>query len=76
MDVRVFNPYAPSNRISSIDKCYRKHEMVEKRAYTQQVREIEHSSFTSLVLSASGGFAREATYFYKRLASFLADKWD
>ena len=33
-------------------------------------------SFTPLVLSASGGFAREATHFYKRLASHLADKWD
>ena len=29
-----------------------------------------------LVLSASGGFAKEATNFYKRLASLLADKWD
>ena len=34
------------------------------------------SSFTPLVLSASGGFAREATHFYKRLASRLVDKWN
>ena len=76
VDVRVFNPYAPSNRNTTIDKCYRKHEMEKKRAYAQRVREIEHSSFTPLVLSASGGFASEATNFYKRLASRLADKWD
>ena len=56
------------------EKTYRKHEMEKKRAYAQRVREIEH--FTLLVLSASGGFAREATHFYKRLASRLADKWD
>ena len=76
VDVRVFNPYAPSNRNTTIEKTYRKHKMEKKRAYTQRVREIEHSSFTPLVLSASGGFAREATHFYKRLASRLADKWD
>ena len=76
VDVRVFNPNAPSNRNTTIEKCYRKHEMEKKRAYAQRVREIEHSSFTPIVLSASGGFAREATNFYKRLASRLADKWD
>ena len=76
LDVRVFNPYAPSNRNTTIEKCFRKHEMEKKRAYSQRVREIEHASFTPLVLSASGGFAKEATNFYKRLASLLADKWD
>ena len=75
LDVRVFNPYAPSNRQTTIDKCFRKHEMEKKRAY-KCVREIEHASFTLLVLSASGGLAKEATNFYKRLASKLAVKWD
>ena len=42
----------------------------------QRVWEIEHGSFTPLVLSASGGFAREATNFYKTLASKLSIKWD
>ena len=75
LDVRVFNPYAPSNRQTTIDKCFWKHEMEKKRAY-ERVREIEHASFTHLVLSASGGLAKEATNFYKRLASKLAEKWD
>lgn len=72
-DVRVFNPHAPSNRTS---RCYRKHELEKKRQYEQRVREIEHASFTPLVLSATGGMASEATIFYKRLASCLATKWD
>ena len=76
VDIRVFNPYAPSNKNTTIEKCFRKHEMEKKRAYAQRVREIEHSSFTPLVMSASGGLAKEATNFYKRLASLLADKWD
>ena len=76
LDVRVFNTYAPSNRQTTIDKCFRKHEMEKKRAYEQRVREIEHASFTPLVFSANGGLAKEATHLYKHLASKLAEKWD
>ena len=75
-DVRVFNPHAPSNRQTRLPACYRKHENVKKRAYEQLIREVEHASFTPLVLSATGGMANEATTFYKRLASRLATKWD
>ncbi len=35
---------------------------------------IEQASFSPLVLSATGGLAREATTFYKRLASMLSSK--
>ena len=75
-DVRVFNPHAPSNQQSSLSSCYRRQESLKKRAYEQRVREVEHASFTPLVLSATGGLANEATVFYKRLASCLAMKWD
>ena len=76
LDVRVFNPHAPSNRQPSIASCYRRHEQTKKRAYEQRCREVEHASFTPLVMSATGGLAKEATMFYKRLASMLASKWD
>ena len=76
VDVRVFNPHAPSNRNTSIQKCFRKHEMEKKRAYEQRILEVEHATFTPLVFSASGGFGKEATPFYKRLASLLTDHWD
>ena len=75
-DVRVFNPHAPSNKSLSLPACYRKHEREKKRMYEQRIREVEHSSFTPLVLSATGGMGREATCFYKRLASMLAHKWE
>ena len=75
-DVRVFNPHAPSNRHTQLSSCYRKHEQVKKRAYEQRIREVEHASFTPLVISATGGLASEASTFYKRLASMLASKWD
>ena len=75
-DVRVFNPHAPSNRHTQLSSCYRKHEQMKKRAYEQRIREVEHASFTPLVISATGGLANEASTFYKRLASLLASKWD
>ena len=65
LDVRIFNPHAPSNRGSSTTSCYRKHENEKKRAYEQRLLEIEHSTFTPLVFSATGGMARQSTTFYK-----------
>ena len=75
-DVRVFNPHAPSNRHTQLSSCYRKHEQMKKSAYEERIREVEHASFTPLVISATGGLANEASTFYKRLASLLASKWD
>ena len=63
-DVRVFNPLAPSNRNQAPVAVYRKHELEKKRAYQQRIQEVEHSSFTPLVLSATGGMGNEATIFY------------
>ena len=72
-DVWVFNPHASSNNHPC---CYRRHKLEKKCHYEQRVREVEHASFTPLVLSATGGMANEATVFYRRLASCLATKWD
>ena len=76
IDVKVFNPHAPSNRTTNSKAIYRKHELCKKRSYDARIREVEHSSFTPLIFSATGGMAAEATIFYKRLASLLSDKWD
>jgi len=47
----------------------------KRRAYGQRVREVEHASFTPIVLAATGGLAHEASIFYKRLATLLSAKW-
>ena len=75
-DVRVFNPYAPMNQHGRLSTCYRKHELIKKRAYEQRIHDIEHASFTPLVMSSTGGLGSAATITYKRLASSLASKWD
>ena len=40
IDVRIFNPHAPSNRNSDLATCYWKHLRSKKRAYEQRVREV------------------------------------
>ena len=71
-DIRVFNPFAPSNQRSSLQACYRNHENVKKRAYHQRVREVEHGTFSPLVFSCTGGMGRVD----KRLAALVAAKRD
>ena len=69
----AFHPNAPSNA-GSISSAFKKHEDVEKRAYGQHIRQIEHGVFTPLVFLSTGGIGREATIFYKRIADLLGDK--
>ena len=52
------------------------YEQIKKRVYEQRIREVEHATFSPLVISVRGGLAREPNTFYKRLASMLASKWD
>ena len=75
VDVRVFNPYAASNKCSSLSATYKKHENIKRRAYGQRIRDVKHASFKPVVMSATGGLAYEATIFYKCLASLLSTKW-
>ena len=73
-DVQVFNPHAPSNCQSNVLACYRKHEKEKKRAYEQRICEIEHSSFTPLVMASTGSLGATASLTYKCLATLLAVK--
>lgn len=75
-DVRVFNPHAPSNRQQTLTSTYRTHERAKVRAYEQRIREVEHGSFTPLVMSLTGGAGPAATICFKRMASLLSEKWD
>ena len=76
LDVRVFNPSAQSNQHGSLASVYRRHEQEKKRQYEQRVQDVEHATFTPLVMSTSGGMGKAATTFYKRLASMLSEKRD
>ena len=73
-DVRIFNSLATSNCTSSSDACYRRHEHEKRRAYEQRILEVEHGTFTPLVLSTSGGWGPSATMAFKRLAGLISEK--
>ena len=49
---------------------------MKKRAYEQRVLEVEHASFTPLVMSLTGGLSKAANSTYKRLSSLLTAKWN
>jgi len=70
-DVRIFNPFAPSNRSNP----YRQHEAAKRRQYEERVKEIKHGSFSPLIFSASGGMSASTGVFYKRLAFLFSTKW-
>ena len=74
IDVRVFNPHAPSNLSSQISSTYRRHEHEKCLKYDQRVREVEHTSFLPFVLSCTGGISPSANVFLKRLGALLAEK--
>ena len=69
VDVRIFNPFAQSNLQMPLDAIYRRHELDKISQYEQRVREVEHSSFTPLIFSSSGGMGKVATTFYEQIAS-------
>ena len=40
IDIKVFNPHAPSNRTTNSKAIYRKHEFCKKRSYDARIREV------------------------------------
>ena len=75
-DVRVFNPHAQSYRNTFLAQRYRQKELEKRRAYKERVREIEHSSFSPLVFTTSGGMGTTAAVVYKWITSLIGEKQD
>ena len=73
-DVRVFNPNARRYVNLEISKSYVLNEKEKKKEYNERVLQVEHGSFTPLVMSATGGMGRECRRFYARLAEILSEK--
>ena len=75
-DVRVFNPFAKTHLKTSVETAFESNEKAKKAKYNQRVIEIEHGSFTPLVMSAYGGVSRETERFMSRLITKIAEKKD
>ena len=73
-DTRIFNPFALKHRRQNLAKAFKSNEAEKKRSYNQRIIEVEHGSFTPLVLSANGGMGRECQHFISTLADKIATK--
>ena len=73
-DVRVFYPNAQSYRSRPLAEVFQWHERQKQSAYGARIREVEHASFTPIVLSSAGALAKEATRFLKLLGTKLSTK--
>ena len=75
-DVRVFNPFAKTHINSKIEANFKLNETQKKNDYNQRVIDIEHGSFTPIVMTAYGGFSRETEKFMSHLIVKIAEKKD
>ena len=73
-DVRVYHPNAVSYRDLEPQQIYRIHENEKKRLYSERVLDIEHGTFTPLVLTTTGGMGKECLMHHSRLAKLIAIK--
>ena len=72
-DVRVFNPTAKRYVNQEILKTYKVNER-ERKLYNERILQIEHESFTPLVMSTTGGMGQECKKFYARLPEMISYK--
>ena len=56
LDVKVFNPHAPSKHSSSTQGIYRRHENMKKHSYEAWIREVEHGTFTPSIFQQLMGW--------------------
>ena len=73
-DIRVFSPFAKSYANLSLESMFRSHEAAKKREYNERVIQVEHGSFTPVVLSAFGGMGYETGRFVGKLIEKLSEK--
>ena len=74
--VRVFNPMARSYTNQPLATVYNSLERSKKAKYNERILNIEHGTFTPLVLSCFGGMGTEAQRFYNWLGEKVAEKRD
>ena len=71
-EVTVFKPIAMFTWIFQKNISSTKNN--KKKNYNERILEVEHGSFTPIVMSAYGGIGKEGNKFFNRLAELLAEK--
>ena len=63
--VRTTNADCESQKNNTIQAVLRHHEQENKREYNARVMQIEHGTFTAIVVTVKGGIGEEATRYLK-----------
>ena len=74
LDVRVFNTNAKRYANIQLSKAYEINKKEKNKKYNERILQVEHGSFTPLVMSATGRMSRECKKFYSRLAEIICKK--
>ena len=72
--MRITNKNSESQRHLTSEKVFIRHEKEKKRQYNSRIMNVEHDTFTPLVLSGNRGMAKECLKFYKFVAKKIANK--
>ena len=75
-DVRVFYAHARCYLNMNLESAFKSNERQKKTEYNARVVNVEHGSFTPIVMSSCGGFGIETTKFVNTLIEKVATKKD
>ena len=75
-DVRIVNPFAKSHLSQKLPAVFKRNENEKKRCYNQRIIEVEHATFSPIVMTPYGGQGREAEKVITELAHKLSLKKD
>ena len=73
-DVRVFNPNARRYAKQELSKTYKLNEKEKKRLHNERIMQVEHGTFTPLIMSANGEMERESSTFYSLFSELISEK--
>ena len=73
-DIRVFNANAQSSISRNIEETFSHHEREKARKYSDRIVNVEHGSFTPLIVSTHGDYSQLTSRFIYQLAKFFSRK--
>ena len=74
LDARVFNPNVKQYANIELFKAYEINKKEKEKKHNERILQVEHGSFTPLVMLATGGMSHECKKFYLRLAEMICKK--
>ena len=74
LDVRDFNTNAKRSANIELSKVYEINKREKKRTYNERILQVEHGSFTPLIMSGIGVMSHEFEKFYSSLAEMICKK--